>query len=306
MNSRQREGFLYLLPLLILVVILAVTILPSEKEAREQRYEERFEDKGASPSPVEHTAQQARREKRRERQYTLQPFDPNSSTVDEFCAMGFSEAQAKVIIKFRNSIGGFRTPEKFGECYVVSQERYQMLKPYIKIAPQVEEAKPAPAAIAPPPEVKESVLASFVEEKVDVNSADSATLCSVKGIGPATAKAIVAYRKMLGGFHSVDQLAEIPVVREKNFELFCKEIYADSSEIQKIDINFASPKQITAHLYMSGKVGRKILKQRQLKGGWVCIEDMAGDCELTPGQVKSLAPYLIFTDRVKLLPEQEN
>ncbi len=44
---------------------------------------------------------------------------------------------------------------------------------------------------------------------IDLNTADEAALDALPGIGPATAKAIVAYRESHGPFTSVDQLLEV-------------------------------------------------------------------------------------------------
>lgn len=44
---------------------------------------------------------------------------------------------------------------------------------------------------------------------VDLNSATQAELESVRGIGPAKAKAIIAYREKNGSFKSVDDLAKV-------------------------------------------------------------------------------------------------
>ena len=55
---------------------------------------------------------------------------------------------------------------------------------------------------------------------VDLNTADVATLTSLKGIGPAKAEAIVAYREANGPFTRVEQLTEVKgigsVILEKN------------------------------------------------------------------------------------------
>ena len=44
---------------------------------------------------------------------------------------------------------------------------------------------------------------------IDINTADSATLVRLKGIGPVTAGEIVAIRKNKGPFTNIDQLMEI-------------------------------------------------------------------------------------------------
>ncbi|TYT27154.1 helix-hairpin-helix domain-containing protein [Luteimonas viscosa] len=52
--------------------------------------------------------------------------------------------------------------------------------------------------------------AAFAAEKVNINTADAATLDRVlQNVGPAKADAIVAYRKANGPFRSPEQLAEV-------------------------------------------------------------------------------------------------
>lgn len=51
---------------------------------------------------------------------------------------------------------------------------------------------------------------ALAAEKVDINTADAATLDRVlDGVGPSKAEAIVAHRKQHGAFRSADELAEV-------------------------------------------------------------------------------------------------
>ncbi len=66
--------------------------------------------------------------------------------------------------------------------------------------------------------------AAFAAEKVNINTADAATLDRVLvNVGPAKAEAIVAYRKQHGAFRSMEQLADVDGIGlktvEKNREL---------------------------------------------------------------------------------------
>lgn len=61
--------------------------------------------------------------------------------------------------------------------------------------------------------------AAFAADKVDINTADAATLASVlDGVGDAKAQAIVAHREEHGPFESVDQLAEVKGIGLKTVE----------------------------------------------------------------------------------------
>lgn len=209
---------------------------------------------------------------------SLFEFDPNILDANGYSALGFSVRQAQALIKYREMIGGFRSEQEFEKCYMVSPERMSQLRPYMKFA-EHERDVPEPSA-------------------VELNAADSATLRSVRGIGEVTVRAIMEYRARLGGFVSINQLSDINSVTERNFELIAKQIWVDSCIIQKIDINFASPKQLNErlanHPYCGSVALRKLLKQRQLKGGWSSIGDMIEQKIVTPRQAEKLAPYLLF------------
>lgn len=59
---------------------------------------------------------------------------------------------------------------------------------------------------------------------VDLNSASQAELETVKGIGPAKAKAIIEYRKKNGNFKSADDLDKVPGFGKKTVDNVKKEI----------------------------------------------------------------------------------
>ena len=55
-------------------------------------------------------------------------------------------------------------------------------------------------------------------KKVSINSATIQELMTIKGIGEAKAKSIVEYRQNHGLFQSLEQLMNIPGIKEKTFE----------------------------------------------------------------------------------------
>ena len=200
-------------------------------------------------------------------------FMPDTASIATFVRLGFSPRQAEVIIKYRQACGGFYSKEVFERCYAVADSVAKRLRPYAVYAPQVK---------------TDSV------RLIELNSADSALLCSVVGIGPVSAVAIISYRQRLGGFYSAEQLAEIPQVTERNFERILSQIWVDTCNISKIDINFAPAKELMSHPYLTPKQVRKLLKERQLKGGWCSKLDFYNDKILTTQEQAKLAPYLIF------------
>ena len=61
-------------------------------------------------------------------------------------------------------------------------------------------------------------------DQIDLNTADSATLVRLKGIGPATAARIIARRKKKP-FTSISQLSEVGRIPHKTMELLKKHLF---------------------------------------------------------------------------------
>jgi len=57
-------------------------------------------------------------------------------------------------------------------------------------------------------------------DKVNINTATVAELQSIKGIGPKTAAAIIAYRDDHGSFKSVDELENVKGIGPKSLDKF--------------------------------------------------------------------------------------
>ena len=200
------------------------------------------------------------------------PFRIDTVSVAYLRAIGaFTKRQAEAFIRWRDR-SGFRDMEEVRACYVVDDSVATALEPYILFP--------------------ERDLSPY-EAPVDINSADSARLTEVVGIGAKTASAIVRYRERLGGFVRVEQLAEVKGVMESNYEKILQQICCKDVAIRKIDINFATPSELE-HPYIGPKLVRKITKQRQLKGGWTCTQELVKENILTQEEAERLAPYVVY------------
>ncbi len=201
------------------------------------------------------------------------PFRIDTVTTRYLRAIGaLTKRQAEVFVRWRD-LHGIRDMEELRDCYVVSDSVAAALEPYILFP----ERTPRPA-----------------ELPVELNTADSAALRSIFGIGERTVGAILRYRERLGGFVRAEQLAEVPGVTERNYEKILQQICCDSSRIRKIDINFATPNELARHPYMAPKTLRRLLKARQLKGGWSTAEELIEQNMMTRAEAERLAPYLRF------------
>lgn len=208
------------------------------------------------------------------------PFSLDTVSIGYLQGIGFTRRQAELAIKYRDMIGGYRSIEEFEECYAVDSAMAARLRPYL---------------IFPPRDTLKPYDKERVEFPIDLNSADSVTLCRVAGIGAKSASHILFYRELLGGYHSVSQILELKVVTEENFQRILPQIYCDSAKIKKININFARPKELEVHPYISNRMLRQIINNRELKGGWSNLEEMIEDDIFSAEEAARIAPYLDFS-----------
>lgn len=62
-------------------------------------------------------------------------FNPNSYSIEDWMNIGFSERQASTILKYKHSLGGeFKSLEQIAQCYVISEEKFLEIKPYVVLA----------------------------------------------------------------------------------------------------------------------------------------------------------------------------
>ncbi len=198
------------------------------------------------------------------------PFDPNTLSAEGFYELGcFTARQAEALVEYRDRRGGFRSELEWRDCYLIDSALWEQTKPYLRLSP-------------------------LPKKLLDLNSADSLALVALDGIGPRTAHDILLYRQRLGGYYSVAQLLDLKVVTKENYALFSEEFWCDTCKIRKIDVNFAPPKELAEHPYITTPRLRKIIWKRQTKGGWKGLEEFKSDDIFEDEEVEKLAPYFRF------------
>lgn len=130
-----------------------------------------------------------------------------------------------------------------------------------------------------------------VKTLIDPNTADSALLCSIPGIGKAISSNIIKYRDRLGGFTDVNQLLECRYFTPELLEWFAM---AESPEIRKIHINTASFAQLVSHPYISKEQTKEILNYIRLNGAMDSKETLRRTNIFSEEELSRIAPYLEF------------
>ena len=139
-----------------------------------------------------------------------------------------------------------------------------------------------------------ALMEEVVMRSLNINTADSAALVAVDGIGAYSAQKILAYRQALGGFVSLKQLSEIKGLRAENLEQLIQVALIDSTKVRKIDINRASLKTMVAHPYIVYSQAVAIDDWRRERGRIDSLVNLSFLEEFTPSDIERLQPYLSF------------
>lgn len=145
-----------------------------------------------------------------EKQGELFPFDPNTADSTQFLRLGLRPWQVRNIYKYRAAGGRYRKPTDFARLYGLTLKQYKRLEPYICIEKEVMAADVYGNIREEYPRHNYDYPVKLRKgEHININTADTAQLMTVPGIGSYYARQIVRKRARLGGFASPKQLLEI-------------------------------------------------------------------------------------------------
>lgn len=214
----------------------------------------------------------------------LTNFDPNLSSHEELMRLGLPKNVAKSIIKYRDAGGKFYKKEDLKKIYTLKPEDYAHIEPYITIAA----AQPIKRkdTIYPTKYAKPGILS------IELNSADSATLTQLQGIGPSYAARIVKFRNKLGGFYSKQQLLEVYGFDAERLKKIENQIIIDSTKINKIDLNQVTFKNLLKHPYFEFHMVKAIVMYRQKHGGLQNINDLLAIDLMYNELYQKIRPYV--------------
>jgi competence ComEA-like helix-hairpin-helix protein len=213
------------------------------------------------------------------------PFDPNTADTLLFEQLGFSPKQAAAIINYRAHGAVFRTPDDFKKVFVVSPEHFEQLQSYIHIDT---------AALPKRPHYDTTRFQRRERPIIEINAADTAALQLVNGIGAITANRIVAYRKRLGGYASIEQLREISGMTDERFEQIALQITVNTDLYTRINLQTADETVLKTHPYIGAYAARGIVHFRQVAGAASCTVDaLIQNNILKKETAEKLRPYVV-------------
>ncbi len=245
-------------------------------------------------------------------------IDPNEVDSLTLLDYGLGAMQIRSLMGYRRHGGVFEEPLAVSKLYNWSDADVEKVLPYIKIGDKYKKTfsyreqyeknvresykRNDKKSAAPNHSTRQSVADDYVPKysaqnkfgsltKVDINTADTTLLKRIPGVGSGIAGAIVRLREKLGGFHSVDQLAEIKYITPELYEWFA---VTSTKGINRININTADFRTLNSHPYISYNQTRDIINYRRLYGEIKDKDALLATQIFGQEEVERLAPYLEY------------
>lgn len=221
------------------------------------------------------------------------PFNPNTTTEDEWRQMGLTDRQIRNIMNYKAKGGKFYSKNDLGKLYTISEEDFAQLEPFI-VLPEVLRDKNTKSTAQSG--VSTSSTTTEPAKKalpiVDLNTVDSTTLVELPQIGPYMALRIIEFREKLGGFVNMEQLRDVKGMDSTRFATIQPYIIIGEVETRKVDINRADFKTLVHHPYLSYEQVKRIFNQREKRGmlkNWAQLEALLKE----DGEVNPLLEFYV-------------
>lgn len=293
-TEKEKRGIIVLLCLIFLLIIIDILLplINGESKYDFTAWEKEMDQYFASDQPQE---------------IRNTPFF-NPSEVDsiKLARMGVPTRVAKNWCRYLEKGGIFKRKEDLKKIYGMTPELYNRLERFISIKEFKDEGNKVVEKIR---EVENGftkggqnenfyfVTGREIPQKkeiipVNLNEADSAQLENLPGIGPVLAPRIIKFRKILGGYYSVEQLREIYGMRPENFLVVSPFLFVKEEGYQKFNINFSTLSELGRHPYIGYRTARRILDLRDKQGKFTGVMELS--CLMGEDSLKKIAPYLVF------------
>ena len=215
-------------------------------------------------------------------------FDPNTLSSEGWKKLGLRDKTIQTIQNYLSKGGKFNKPEDLKKIYGLFTDEFERLYPYVRIADAgVNYQKTDDQIINKPTENNKSRY-----NVIDVNTADTTAFISLPGIGSKLAARIVNFRDKLGGFYSINQVAETFGLPDSTFQRIKQYLKLENLSVKKININTATADELKTHPYIKYSIANPVVAYRNQHGPFMRTEDLKKVMVITEEVYAKILPYL--------------
>lgn len=213
-------------------------------------------------------------------------FDPNTNAMQDWQRLGLNERTSKTILNYVSKGGKFYKPEDLQKIWSMPEGFYERVKNYVVITSVKKAFQPFPAREPKfEREEKKPIL-------IDVNGADTTAFIALPGIGSKLSARIIVFREKLGGFHSVEQVAETYGLPDSTFQKIKGRLQVDGSAVRKININSATKEELKVHPYIRWQLANALVEYRNQHGPFKTLEEIKNIVLIDETTFQKLVHYL--------------
>ena len=232
----------------------------------------------------------------RKKNLSLFKFNPNAIDSLSLDSLDMPASIKSNLYKYVFKGGSFRYRSDMRKLYGMNDSVFSALSPYIDLP-----EKPI-VKIKPKRTVHAKMNHAFKVDKpkaileeikpIELNAASVEELESLYGIGEVFSSRIVKYRNLLGGFYKIEQLKEVYGLSEETYQAVAKHLTVNRESIKKIDVNFASGKEIVRHPYLNWDDVNSIFAFKSEVGFIKTIDQLLENEVLNDTIYNKISPYL--------------
>lgn len=217
-------------------------------------------------------------------------FDPNTLSQEGWKRLGLSDRTIHTIQHYLSKGGQFKKPADLAKIYGLKPSDAERLLPYVQVAKANAYKKTGGDEYAAPKhsygDNKKALLS------LDINVADTSAFISLPGIGSKLASRIIHFRDKLGGFYSIEQVAETYGLPDSTFQKIKPLLRCAGPVIHQLNINTATAADLQQHPYI-GRLANVIVQYRTQHGAFKALEDLLKMDVMTGERLERVRPYLL-------------
>lgn len=202
-------------------------------------------------------------------------FRTDTARMEDYRQLHIPAWMADRLFKYGAKRDGFSSKDELFKVYGFDSSFVDAVVPYLIFNEPIEK--------------KEKPVVSLV----NLNLADSLTLITVKGIGPAFASRIIKYRTSLGGFVFKEQLMEVYGIDADRYPQIAAQVEVSDTLVTKINVNKADFSTLIKHPYISKELTLLIINFREEIRDFKNVDEVFQLGLTTQDEFHKLAPYLV-------------
>lgn len=298
-NKRERRGVYALLTLLTILIIFrfSMGIWLKSKDNSSQDLA-RFDKLTASIFPASNENKldtgkmffQANSDS-----FQIQPFDPNLMDEGFYKQIGLNTKATKSLMNYLKAGAVLKNSRDLLKIYYMDSIWVDSMESYF-IFPQPQQNEQADRELNQDFafEKNRKTPSTKIWVKLNLNTADSAELVQIPGVGPYTAKQIIKLREALGGIREYSQLTLIYRMRDETIDILLERTFIDSKDFKSININTVTSDQLGRHPYISWKQANAVVNYRFQHGYYKQLADIKKCGIIDDSTFINIQPYLFI------------